>query len=76
MLSLFDQCVMLPYNSEVRERCLSFTCGDADLDDFFYNDAERYAAELMGKTYCWITEHPIEQQVATRLMYFDLKRAD
>jgi hypothetical protein len=76
MLSLFDQCVMLPYNSEVRERCLSFTCGDADLDDFFYNDTERYAAELMGKTYCWITEHPIEQQVATRLMYFDLKRAD
>ena len=54
--SLFDQCVMLPYNKDVRERCLSFTCGDTDLDDFFHNDADRYAAELMGKTYCWITE--------------------
>ena len=46
---LFDQCVMLPYNNDVRERCLSFTCGDADLDDFFHNDAEHYAEELMGQ---------------------------
>lgn len=50
--SLFEHCVMLPYNTDVRERCLSFSCGDADLDDFFHNDAERYAEELMGKTYC------------------------
>lgn len=63
-LSLFDQCVMLPYNSDVRERCLPFTCGDADLDDFFYNDAERYATELMGKTYCWITEQKPHRVVA------------
>ena len=63
-LSLFDQCVMLPYNNQVRERCLSFTCGDTDLDDFFHNDAERYAAELMGKTYCWITEQKPHRIVA------------
>lgn len=62
--SLFDQCVMLPYNNQVRERCLSFTCGDADLDDFFHNDAERYAAELMGKTYCWITDQKPHRMVA------------
>lgn len=62
--SLFDQCVMLPYNNQVRERCLSFTCGDTDLDDFFHNDAERYAAELMGKTYCWITEQKPHRIVA------------
>lgn len=62
--SLFDQCVMLPYNNQVRERCLSFSCGDADLDDFFHNDAERYAAELMGKTYCWITEEKPHRMVA------------
>ena len=62
--SLFDQCVMLPYNNDVRERCLSFTCGDADLDDFFHNDAERYADELMGKTYCWITEQKPHRIVA------------
>ena len=62
--SLFDQCVMLPYNNSMRERCLSFTCDDADLDDFFRNDAERYAAELMGKTYCWVTEQKPHRIVA------------
>lgn len=62
--SLFDQCVMLPYNNQVRKRCLSFTCGDTDLDDFFHNDADRYAAELMGKTYCWITEQKPHRIVA------------
>ena len=62
--SLFDQCVMLPYNNHVRERCFSFTCGDTDLDDFFHNDADRYAAELMGKTYCWITEQKPHRIVA------------
>ena len=62
--SLFDQCVMLLYNNHVRERCLSFTCGDTDLDDFFHNDADRYAAELMGKTYCWITEQKPHRIVA------------
>ena len=55
---------MLPYNNQVRERCLSFTCGDTDIDDFFHNDAERYAAELMGKTYCWITEQKPHRIVA------------
>lgn len=62
--SLFDQCVMLPYNNRVTERCLSFTCGDADLDDFFHNDAEHYATELMGKTYCWVTEEKPHRIVA------------
>lgn len=62
--SLFDHCVMLPYNAYVRERCLSFSCGDADLDDFFHNDAERYADELMGKTYCWVTEEKPHRIVA------------
>ena len=55
---------MLPYNNHVRERCLSFTCGDTDLDDFFHNDADRYSAELMGKTYCWITEQKPHRIVA------------
>lgn len=62
--SLFDHCVMLPYNTNVRKRCLSFSCGDTDLDDFFHNDAERYADELMGKTYCWVTEEKPHRIVA------------
>lgn len=62
--SLFDNCVMLTYNNSVRERCLDFSCGDVDLDDFFHNDAERYANELMGKSYCWITEEKPHRIVA------------
>lgn len=62
--SLFEQCVMLPYSRSVREHCISFSCGDVDLDDFFHNDADRYAEELMGKTYCWITEEVPHRIVA------------
>ena len=52
---LYDDCVMLAYNKEVRENCLPFSCGEDDLDDFFLNDADLYAEELLGKTYCWVT---------------------
>ena len=54
-ISLYDDCVMLAYNKEVREKCLPFTCGEDDLDDFFLHYADLYADELLGKTYCWVT---------------------
>lgn len=53
--SLYEDCVMLPYDKKVRENCLPFSCGELDLNDFFQNDAELYAEELLGKTYCWVT---------------------
>ncbi len=53
--TLYDHCVMLSYNDDVRRNCESFSCGEEDLDDFFVNDADLYAEELLGKTYCWIT---------------------
>ena len=43
---------------------MPFTCGDDDLDDFFINDSEHYANELLGKTYCWITIEKPHQIVA------------
>lgn len=46
---------MLTYNKEVRENCLPFSCGEDDLDDFFLHDADLYADELLGKTFCWVT---------------------
>ena len=55
-ISLYDDCVMLAYNKDVRENCLPFSGGVDDLDDFFFNDADLYAEELLGKTYCWVTE--------------------
>ena len=54
--SLYDDCVMVQLSDGVFANCEQFTCGNADLDDFFVNDAQKYAEELMGKTYCWITD--------------------
>lgn len=62
--SLYDNCVMLLYNKEVRENYVPFNCGESDLDDFFLNDAELYAEELLGKTYCWITVEKPHRLVA------------
>ena len=47
---------MIQLSDDVFANCETFNCGNADLDDFFMNDAKKYADELMGKTYCWITE--------------------
>ncbi len=62
--SLYDNCVMFPYTQKVRESCLPFSCGETDLDDFFLNDADLYANELLGKTYCWITTEQPHKIVA------------
>lgn len=63
-ISLYDDCVMLAYNKEVRENCLPFSCGVDDLDDFILNDADLYAEELLGKTYCWVTTEAPHRIVA------------
>lgn len=63
-ISLYDDCVMLACNKEVRDNCLPFSCGVDDLDDFFINDADLYAEELLGKTYCWVTTEAPHRIVA------------
>ena len=62
--SLYDNCVMMQLSDEVFANCEDFSCGHLDLDDFFMNDAKRYADQLMGKTYCWITESAPHEIVA------------
>lgn len=56
MFSLYDECVMMPFDADVRSKCTPFTCGNDDLDEFFSQDADSYAEELLGKTYCWVTQ--------------------
>lgn len=56
--------IMLPFNKEILESCSDFSCGDDELDNFFHNDADLYSIELMGKTYCWITNDKPHQIVA------------
>ena len=55
---------MLPFSKEILESCSDFSCGDDELDNFFHNDADLYSIELMGKTYCWITNDKPHQIVA------------
>ena len=62
--SLHLQCTFLPFSKEILESCSGFSCGDDELDNFFHNDADLYSMELMGKTYCWITNDKPHQIVA------------
>lgn len=53
MAIITDKCTFYELTDDVIAACQSFSCGNADLDDFFKNDATRYAHFLMGKTYCF-----------------------
>lgn len=50
---LTDNCTFKEYNHEKLEDCEPFVCGHPDLDDFFKNDCDDYAYQLLGKTYCF-----------------------
>ena len=53
MAFLADNCTFCELTSKVLADCRPFSCGNDDLDDFFANDATRYAQFLKGKTYCF-----------------------
>ena len=53
MAYLVEQCGFCELTEGVLAVCQPFSCGNDDLDDFFRNDATRYAHFLMGKTYCF-----------------------
>lgn len=55
-IDLLTDTYLTPFNEEVISRCEPFSCGDEDLDEFFMHDALLYEAELLGKTYCFITK--------------------
>lgn len=43
------------YNKELAEKVPVFDCGDDDLNDFFREDAFNYDAQLLGKSYCFLS---------------------
>ncbi len=53
MSFLLEQCQFFELTDNLLDNCQPFTCGNDDLDDFFRNDATRYAYFLMGKSYCF-----------------------
>ncbi|MGM9778367.1 MAG: N-acetyltransferase, partial [Prevotella sp.] len=46
-------CTLEVLNKEILDECESFSCGDEDMDEFFYNDALNYTRFRMGKSYCF-----------------------
>lgn len=53
MAFISDNCTFCELTDDLLAVFQPFSCGSDDLDDFFANDATRYAPFLMGKTYCF-----------------------
>lgn len=49
-----SKCIFAKVSQGLIDNCKPFSCGEDDLDDFFYNDTVAYEKDLMGKTYCWL----------------------
>ena len=50
---LLDICFPCVLNQSILDECTHFSCGDDDMDEFFYNDALDYTRFRMGKSYCF-----------------------
>lgn len=60
MLGFLEKnCTLRVLSSELIGQLPSFSCGHADLDDFFINESNNYHRELLGKSYCFcLDNHP------------------
>jgi len=46
-------------DSEIISCCDPFSCGDADLDDFFFHSTDNYRKQLLGNSWCYfLAENP------------------
>ena len=48
-----DNCSIFSHTVEMLQQSRPFSCGDKDLDDFFFRDAFKYEQQLLGKSYCF-----------------------
>jgi ribosomal protein S18 acetylase RimI-like enzyme len=56
---LEKNCTFSLLDNEVISRCVPFSCGDGDLDDFFSLATDNYRNQLLGNSYCYLlTENP------------------
>ena len=51
---LTEHCSLRVLTRDILASCRPFVCGNADLDDYFCNDATLYQEQLLGKTYCYL----------------------
>lgn len=50
---LFETCSFGEFTEDTLAYCIPFSCGNADLDDFFSHDSIIYRKKLLGKTYAF-----------------------
>lgn len=53
LTELFATCSLCEFTEEIVTHCQPFSCGNADLDDFFCNDSILYSKKLLGKSYAF-----------------------
>lgn len=56
MAFLSDKCIRVPLTDAIVKHAAPFSCGNADLDEFFSTDYADYARQLMGKTYVYLLD--------------------
>lgn len=54
---LCEKAIFANLTRELLEQAETFSCGNEDLDEFFYNDSFDYSDSLFGKSYCFYIEH-------------------
>ena len=52
-MGIFHQGIFADLTRDLLEKAEPFSCGNSDLDDFFFQDSFDYAASLFGKSYCF-----------------------
>lgn len=55
-MGIFHQSTFANLTRDLLEKAEPFSCGNADLDDFFFQDSFDYASSLFGKSYCFYIE--------------------
>ena len=60
---LEENCSFTLFTQEILNSCLTFDCGNSDLNDFFASDALNYSKELLGKSYCFLLDTQPEEIV-------------
>lgn len=73
---LLDKCRFSPLDEHTISECRPFSCGNADLDDFFQHDAPLYSRQMLGKSYCFRLDEDLSQIVCAFTISNDSIRVD
>jgi len=53
---LYEKCSIMLLDSVIVSNCEPFSCGDTDLDDFFYHSTDNYRKQLLGNSWCYLLD--------------------